>query len=231
MPWNPPFYRALLESAGLHQLVDLLAFRVGLDDVRPERGAVARLGELAAAARRRRPGLAIRPLDRHHPEREAAELNDLFNEARDGNWGFVPVTGPEFGNLLREMRPILDPELVRIAEVDGRIAGCLLGLPDPNPLLRRLRGRLLPLGWLRLALGRRRRGRVRVFGAAVRRGFRPAGVTAALFADLIRTGLRRGYREAELSWVEEGNRGSLLTIRAALGLRPARRYRVYARPL
>jgi hypothetical protein len=48
---------------------------------------------------------------------------------------------------------------------------------------------------------------------------------------MIENARRRGYREAELSWVADDNVKSLGTIGNALGVRPTKSWRIYAREL
>ena len=137
----------------------------------------------------------------------------------------------EFEAKAREMKPIVDPELVVIARVGSRIVGCLMALPDVSPLLQRCNGNLLPFGWLHLARGCRRQDSIRVFGAATEKAYRYVGVTPLLFHHLLLRACARGYRSAELSWVSEDNRASVKTIETAFDVKPYKRYRVYTAPL
>jgi len=192
---------------------------------------VARLERLAEAVRKRHPGLRVRCLHMGRYEQETARLNQIFNQARRGNWSFVPVAAEEMAALAREMRPIVRPELVIIAEAEREPVGCLLALPDINPILRKCGGSLLPLGWLRILAGRRKAQVARVFGVAALPAYRNLGVTALLFQQCIRNARRIGVRWGELSWVAEDNHMSRRTIESALGAKPYKRYRVYQTPL
>ena len=50
---------------------------------------------------------------------EIDALRDIFNDAWADNWGFVPFTAAEFHELGRNLRFLVDSELIQIAEVDG----------------------------------------------------------------------------------------------------------------
>ena len=55
---------------------------------------------------------------------DLAVLLRVYREAWSQNWGFVPPTEAEARQLAVDLKPIVDPELVLIAEIDGP--------PDPE---------------------------------------------------------------------------------------------------
>jgi hypothetical protein len=67
-----------------------------------------------------------------------------------GNWGYVPLDREELASMFRQLKPIADPDATWMVEDAGRAVGYALGFPDLNILLRRIRGRLLPFGFLTL---------------------------------------------------------------------------------
>lgn len=221
----PRYYGARLEAAGLQPAMDLLAYVVAPDFDAPP--AMRRL--VARSAGR----LRLRPLEKRRYWQELELLRELFNDAWAQNWGFVPFTAEEFRHLGRELRPLVGPDYVQIAELDGEPAGFILALPNINELIGDLDGRLLPLGWLRL-LWRLKRGRAmtaRVPLMGVRRRFhgRPLGAMLAFsLIDAVRQPLiHAGIREVELSWILESNQG-MRSVIESFGGRVYKRYRVYA---
>ncbi|HUT34613.1 MAG TPA: N-acetyltransferase [Planctomycetota bacterium] len=232
MPYNPPYYPDLILQAGLQQAKDLLAYLLLPEHILGgDNTLLERIARLSGLIHRRHPGLRIRTLDTVSYEADVLAIGTLFNTVRKGNWGFVPVTEAELRDMAREMKAILDPQMVFIAELDGRPVGCLLALPDINPILRKCNGRLLPFGWLRMLLGRRSLRQVRVFGSAALEEYRHIGIVPLLFGEVIRIAQQRGYASAELSWVAEGNLPPILTIENVLKPELYKRYRVYSRSL
>ena len=57
----------------------------------------------------------------------------------------MPFTAAEFHELGRNLRFLVDPGLIRIAEVDGEPAAFMVVIPNINEAIRGLDGRLLPL--------------------------------------------------------------------------------------
>jgi GNAT superfamily N-acetyltransferase len=103
-----------------------------------------------------------------------------------------------------------------------------LTLPDWNRVLARLNGRLLPIGWLKALLGRRKLDEIRVFALGVRPEYQHTGVAAALYRDIWDTVFRRNMLRAETGWILEVNDAMNRAMEALTG-RIIKRYRIYER--
>ena len=56
----------------------------------------------------------------------------------------------EIEHMAPGLRYLIVPELAVVAEVDGQVVGAAFGLPDYNPRIRQIDGRLFPFGFFRL---------------------------------------------------------------------------------
>ncbi len=231
MPYNPPYYQELVEKAGFACHMELHAFRVEDYQVAPEQATVKRFERLAAAVHKRQPGLSVRTIDMSRYDDEVLALGRLFNTARRDNWGFVPASDAEIRTMARDLKRIVDPDLVLICEHDGKPVGCIMGIPDLSPVLKKMNGRMFPLGWLHFLLGKRRVRAARIFGAGVLPEYRSAGVTVLLIVEFIRRGLHADYNAGEISWVSASNVRSLGVIEKAIRLHRYKTYRIYERAL
>ncbi len=231
MPYNPPFYPQLIERAGHAKHKDLLAYYLDQDMIAPGTEARERLERIEKLVRRRHPELVVRTLDMSRYLEEVLALGELFNAARERNWGYVPVTRAEMLRMAREMRPVVVPECVIMGELGGKLAGCTMGLLDVGPLLQKANGRLFPFGWFHLLFGRKRLDAMRIFGAAVLPEYRHVGIIPVLFLQYLRNSKALGYYWGELSWVAEDNTASIATLDAAFKPRLYKRYRIYQRKL
>ena len=135
MTYNPPSYVGLVEGAGYAKAKDLYAY------ISQVHGAsLERLERLADRTRRRNPALSTRGANLKDFAGEVRLAKEIYNAAWEDNWGFVPVTDAEFDWLAKELKPIVLPELVRFAFIDGEPVGLLLCLPDWNPVMGDLDG-------------------------------------------------------------------------------------------
>lgn len=224
MTYNPRYYIRLFEDAACRKVKDLLAYRM----TRPE--VSDRLRRIAPVLEKRT-RLKIRKLNMKDFWAEVARVREVYNKAWKDNWGFVPMTDAEFRKLARDMKLIMDPDLVWLAEnSDGQPVGFSLALPDINQALAKVNGRLFPFGILKLLYHRRHLDGVRVLTMGVIPEYRRRGVDVVFYWRTYDAAVKKGYIWGELSWVLEDNE---LMKEAAMmiGARPYKTYRIYDRPL
>jgi GNAT superfamily N-acetyltransferase len=217
MPHNPPGYAAQIERAGYTKLKDLFAWHLDLHDALPDR--LARIADRV----RDRKGLTLRTLDMSAFERDLAIVQRIYQTAWRDNWGFVAPTDAEVRRLARDLKPIIDPEIVVFAEVDDRAVGFAIAVPDVNQVLRRMRGRLLPFGIIYFLARRSIIDRARLMLLGVESDWQRTGLYPLLIAETHRLARRRGYVEGEVSWTLEDNDA----INAGIEASGARRYKTY----
>ena len=225
---NPPYYAELIEAWGFRKAMDLYAWWFA----QPARAAT-RLRRLAAALKERRE-IIIRYANLKDIAGESRRLREIYNEAWQKNWGFVPFTPAEFDFMTKELKPIVDPKLTLIAEVEGEPAGFLLCVPDINVALRHANGRLfrygLPLGLAKLLYHKRRIKTVRVVALGIVPKYRRHGIGELLVLRMIENAmLERGFT-GECSLILENNK-MMNRFLAAIGAEKYKTYRVYRRSL
>ncbi len=224
MAYNPPYYRTLLEGLGFRQAMRFFAYEVSRGTIRFPR-AVGRLEE-----RLRDQGITFRPFDLANAKRDMGFIIDLFNRAWADNWGFVPSTLAEGLDDLKKMRPVIKPDLILLAEKDGRPVGFSLSLPDINQALRPLHGRLFPLGWLRLLRNLRKIDAIRVTLMGVLKEHRHLGIDLVFYRLTSENAGRYGIHKAEMSWILENNEAMNRVLRH-INAQVTKTYVLYEKPL
>lgn len=224
MPYNPPYYLRLLEEVGFHKAKDLLGYLMTEPDL-SER--LSRMGPVLE----KRTRLKVRRLNMKDFWGDVRRVRDIYNEAWERNWGFVPMTDAEFRKTAKDMKPIVDPDLVWIAEnSDGKPVGFSMALPDVNQVLAKMDGRLFPFGLLKFLYYKKRIDGLRVLTMGVIPEYRHRGVDVIFYWRTYEQGRKKGYKWGELSWILEDNRltNDALTM---VGAKPYKTYRIYDRPL
>jgi GNAT superfamily N-acetyltransferase len=198
MPYNAPYAGALLESAGYHKAKDLLAYLLESHTI-PERlvRGVTRLQQRYA--------VTIRPINLKRFRQEVELILNIYNSAWERNWGFVPLTPAETADLAEQLRWIRKPEFCLLAEVEGEPVGFALALPDYNQVLRRINGRLFPLGLFKLLWYRRYINAARVLTLGLKPAFHRMGIDAMLYLRLWEAARKNHYPTVECSWILEDN--------------------------
>ncbi len=206
MPYNLCYYEEFMLRWGFRRAMTMSAYKLSATDLN-----LARLERGAECVRRRSPGMQVRNPRMERFEEEGRLMWRLYNDAFAGTWGFVPLTEREFLDMARQMKPILDPDLVLFLEHDGVPVGFSLSIPNMNLLLRHVKdGRLWPFGFLKLIVSRWREPQLHEFRVAVLAvlpGYRRKGLDSLLVLTTIQEGLRRGYTSSELSWILDTNIG------------------------
>jgi len=228
-PWHPPYYQELVEGLGLAKAMDLLMWRLELGQLK-QGDRFHDLIHQAAETSAKEHGVVIRHMRKRDLEAEVMRFMEVYNEAWDRNWGFVPVSEEEVRFQAKNLKPILDENWAMIAERDGEVVGAALTLPDVNQVLRGMNGRLLPLGWLRFLTGRRKVDRVRVFALGVKPQYQHFGVAAALYVEHIQVAARVRQKWGEMGWILEVNE-PMNRAMEGMGGEVVKRYRLYERPL
>jgi GNAT superfamily N-acetyltransferase len=235
MTYNPARYRSYLESAGYTKAMDLLAYQVPLSRFSGRDGFPPKLLRVTEKVRQRGK-LIVRRLNMKDFDREVDRVKKVYNTSWERNWGFVPMTDPEFDHMGKQLKSIIDPELVVIVEADGEMVGFGLTLPDLSEPLRMAYPRpeipealtMLKLLWNWKV--RRRVKWIRVFALGVLPEFRGQGVDALMYLETAKSGIRRGYQMAEMSWILENNMMMNRGIRF-MGGEVYKTYRVYEKRL
>lgn len=221
MTYNPAFYVKLVEEAGFAKAMDLVAYILVENDV--EREKIDRV----AAAVRRRADVKIRSIDPSRFESELAIIQDVYNDAWEKNWGFVPMTAEEVRFMAEDLRPVLLPELAYIAELGGRAVGFAFAVPDVNHILKKCRGSLLPFGWWHfLRFNLRKIPTYRLVALGVRRELQHLGLGTLFYQQYLDASRAHGYKAAELSWVLETNDLMNRAIKM-MGAKAYKTYRLY----
>ena len=223
MPYNPPYYRQLVEKSGFTKVKDFHAYAIQTDAPVPEKlqRVMTKLKE--------KPGLVVRPADLSHAESELAFIQEVYNDAWTDNWDHVPMTDAEVADLARQIKPLIRPETCPFVFYKGEIAGVCVTLPDYNQVLKKMNGRLFPFGWLTFLTQRGKINQCRLWALGVKREFHNLGFDSLLYYESFMGARRLGYKWGEVSMILEDNIGIIRPI-LMWGGKLYKTFRVYQSP-
>ncbi len=224
--WHPPYYKSQLEAHGFGKAMDLLMWELELGSLKQGESFDPSIHAAAEKALSDE-GVTIRNIDKGNLAREMQLFTPVYNDAWADNWGFVPPTDAEIEFHAKILKQVLDEDWAYIAEKDGEAIGAALTLPDVNQVLVGMGGRLLPFGWLRFLLGRRKIDRLRVFALGVKHAYHHTGVAAGLYLKHLETAHKPGaIQGGEMGWILETNE-PMNRAMEGMGGKVVKRYRVY----
>ena len=231
MGHHSPQYRAWIEGRGYERAKTLLTYDLNVVDGFPP------LINRIVASGEKNPRIRIREADTSRVQQEAETLFAILNDAWSNNWGFVPITENEIRYITKKMRPLVKPDLLRFAELEGEPVAFMLTFPDLNAVIRPFNGKLLPFNWLKLLMWVRRprspRARVPLMGVVKRlQSSRMASQLAFMMIEYIRRAgvANYGFETAEIGWILDDNQG-MVAIADAIDSKVNREYAIYQRPL
>jgi hypothetical protein len=218
MPYNPAYYSQIYEKLGLQPARSLYAYYLSAEVKIPEK--VSRVVERV----KKRSGIIFRNIDLKKLDKELEIIQELYNSTLKRNWGFVPVSYEELKFASDDLKQIVKPELVMIAEKDGKAIGFSMLLPNINEFMERAkkhRGflRVLKFVWL-LKTKTPKEARLAVLG--VKPEYENLGIPAVFYFESVQRG-KKSLIGGELSWIEESN----LPMIRSLELMGASRYKTY----
>jgi GNAT superfamily N-acetyltransferase len=231
MTYNPPYYAKLFEHWGLKKSKDLLAFNISNKAKFSER-LVAHAAKIKEKGR-----VTFRPVNMKKFDEEVELILDIYNDAWEKNWGFVPASPEEFRHMAKDMKTIVDPSLILIAEVNGETAGFSLALPDVNQAIAKVKdGKLFPTGLVKLLwhtkgpFRKKTINRCRVLTLGIKQKYREVGIGPLLYLEYLRLAPLGGYAYGEASWILEDNIPMNKALTNMAGER-SKVYRLYDRAL
>ena len=228
-PWHPPYYRELVEGRGFAKTIDLWMWWLALGELK-EGNEFHPMIHAAAEKVASEHGIRIRNMRRRDLRNEVRRFMDVYNEAWGDNWGFVPVTEAEVSFQAKTLKQVLEERWTFIAERDGEVLGAALTLPDINQALAKLNGRLLPLGWLRFLLAKRKIDNVRVFALGVKPDYQHTGIAAAFYIRHLEEANPDRVYGGETGWILETNE-AMNRAMEGMGGRIVKKYRLYEKQL
>lgn len=202
--YNPKYYIDLITANGYAKAKDMYAWLLNTKDSRSEK--LVRV----TTALQERAQITIRSFDKKQFNREVSRIKQLYNEAWETNWGFVPLSDEEFDFVATDLKPIYDPELILFAEHNGETIGFALSLPDVNQAFRA--GARIPKGIMNLPIGlwnlftkKKAIDTVRIVILGLKKEFRGRGIDGMMYRETIDRAERGGYKYGEASWILEDN--------------------------
>lgn len=229
--YNLSYYQNLIETWGMTKSKDLFAYHVD--------SAIGKFSDkiMAQAEKAKQSGnIKFRAARLENFDQEVKLIMDIYNDAWEQNWGFVPMEPEEMMHLAKELKTIVDPELLLIAEVAGEPAAFGLALPDVNLALHKVQdGKLFPTGifkllWNLKGPGKKNINRCRMITLGVKKKYREYGLGPLIYVEYLKRAPALGYPVGEASWILEDNIPMNKAI-AGMGGKKTKTYRVYEKSL
>ena len=175
----------------------------------------------------RRGGFRVDRLNRKDIENEAKAIKQILDNSIPDNWDYL-VT-PSLESVTEEFKallPFYDGNYCYIARAGDRPVGFMIILPDFNQVLKKMKGKVMPTGWLKYLYYKRKINGTRALIQMVDREYHKKGVNHAMYFYAFQDFLKMGMKYCEASCVDENNIESRASVERAGG-EHYRTYRTY----
>ena len=228
MAWNFPYYVEFMERLGFEKETDYTSGWIPVDFPVPDKifriaeRVEQRYGYRAASYRSKKELLPI-----------VDKVIDTYNQSFTQNWEFAPISDSEAKVLAHKILSVIDdPTLPQVVWKDDEIVGFILAYPDINRAIKKIEGKLWPLGWWHLMRAFKQTRWLDLNGIGILPQHRGRGVDALLIASLWRAvhNSDRPYEFAELCQINEKNTVMQQEM-AAFGVSFDKRHRIFKKTL
>jgi len=222
MTYNHPFYGELLEGYGFRKVEDLVSFWGHSDMIETLDKKLFFISKEA----KERFKIDLRPISKKNFSEDVMSWLKIYNSSLIATWGFTPLSDAEMKHMAGAMRHLIVPELTTIDEIEGRPDGAVFALPDYNPRIKKINGRLFHFGFIHLLSNRRAIKKVSMISTNVIPEYQRWGVGLVILERLVPAILDFGIQDVEFSWVLESNHLSFKTLKKG-GAVIDKRFRIY----
>jgi len=220
MPYNLPYYLELMEKYGLVKAKDLFAFYMRRDHKTAEK-----VERILDSIREKTP-VTLRTVNKKNLYEEVKKIMFIYNNAWEKNWGFVPWTENEMKYMAKKFNQFADLNIVILAESKGKPVGFAFSLPNYNEVIKKMGGKLSPLGIIRFLVNKRKIKGMRAMVFGTLKEYRQTGLSYLLYSELEKNAKAQGYEWCETSWQLEDNE-PINRFVASIGGEIYKKYRIY----
>ncbi len=137
--------------------------------------------------------------------KRAKEVKQIMDVAWEGNEGHLQWTDKQFEKNFKELQMFIIPELAIFAEKDGKTVGFIFSVPDANPGLAKMNGRLYPWRIPQLLWKVKKTATLRTLLMGVLPEYRRQNISQILILMTMEIGIGMGYIQSDCSLVVETN--------------------------
>lgn len=225
--YNKPYYETLLRKAGMAQVKRVMSWDVPVQ--RPIEEQIERVGKKVVEHY----GITFEKWGDRPLAVRKKEMLEVYNDAWNDNWGFVPFTEEEFNKNVDDMQLVMEKGLFMFVYVKGELAAFFGGVPN---IFERMR----PISWaprceflraVKMLLTKGRVSSFRLGYMGVKKKFRRLGLDGVMIFEQKKYSQSRGYQSCDIGWILEDNVMVTRVKDIMTGQKLAKVYTIFQKPI
>ncbi|MCX7773713.1 MAG: hypothetical protein N2376_11440 [Clostridia bacterium] len=191
--YNYPYYMKHIEAHGYRKDAEWIEIDITMPDADP----ASKISALAQKAKEKY-GLSVVEIKKSKELLPyVPEIFDLLNKGYEHLYGVVPITDKQVQGYLKQFFPFVNVEYVSLIKgPDGQLAGFGIIIPSLAQAVKKSKGRLFPLGFLRFLRAIKKNDTLDLYLVAIRPELRSKGVPYVMLDELTRTAIKNGVVHA-----------------------------------
>jgi hypothetical protein len=131
----------------------------------------------------------------------------LMNECYTNTniYGFAPLDEKEQDDLAKRYLPVVDPRFVKAVTKDGEAVAFIIGIPDMTEGIQKARGRLLPLGFIKILRAAKKTKQLDLLLGGVKEKYRGLGLDVMMGVKMIQAAQEAGFEILDTHHEMEAN--------------------------
>lgn len=202
--YNPPYYQELFENYGFQTYFKQYTYWRNVRD-ELDKNYADRAGRILANR-----GYTFDHIYQNNLQKAAQDFRVVYNKGWAKHAGVAEISEEQADNLMKNMKPIIDPKLIWFAYYKSEPVGFFVAIPDINQLIIKfMNGKLTLWGKLLFAWRKMRKQCKTMFGIVFgvapehqRKGVEIALIVAAKYS-IQKEGMP--YEELQMNWIGDFN--------------------------
>ena len=221
--YNPPYYKNILEEMGYESFYDFYSYLFDLNNLDLSRyeNTISYAMEKSRFTVEAIPPKKFNTLIPH--------LKEIMDEAIPQGWldPIIPPTVGEIREVIKELTPLaVVGSLIMAYSNDGKPLGFSASLPNYNEVLKKLNGRVFPVGWLKFLYYKRQIKSAKTFIMFVIPSWHKKGVSSSIYFEGLKYAKKYGYKWLEGGTIGKDNRSMKRDVEK-LGGKQYKTFRLY----
>lgn len=234
--YNYPYYNEHMEALGYQEDAIWVDRTIDIPDAEGEHAANQQKYFRVAKLVQDRYGFNVRKFHSKKELRESGyvlKLFEIINTAYQNLYGYSDMTKQQMQQYAEMYLPYLDTNLISIVEnKEGTPVAVGICMPNLSKALKKAKSKLLPFGWWHMAKGLlwKRSSVLDLLLIGTLPEYRDTGCISLMFADLIPTAQKMGFKIAECCPQLESN-NKALSVWRSLDSQVTRRRHTWKKPI
>lgn len=220
-----PYMAEMIKKEGFDKKMDFVQYKVNTPEEVPT------LYERVAQRPKRNGYKLIEFTKRKQLKPFIRPVLGLTNDTYTDIFGYVPFSDEEMDDFAKRYIPILDPKFIKvIVDSNTKVVAYVIGMPNISDGIRKAKGRLFPLGFLKILRSMKNTNQLDLLLGAVKGDLRNIGLDTMLAEAMINSAKERGLKVIDSHVVMETNSKMRAEVEK-LGGEVYKRYRVFQKDL